>query len=46
MDGGYVEPSRLRKGLQELRTKYSAYLSGQTQQEWIEAEELKQLENK
>lgn len=46
VDGGYVEPSRLRKGVQELRTMYSAYMTGQSQQEWIEAEEMQRLEEK
>ena len=39
VDGGYMEESRMSKMIAHYRTAFSAYMSGQDQQELIEAEE-------
>ena len=39
VDGGYVEESRLSKVLLSVRSSYSAFMTNQTQQEFLEAEE-------
>ncbi len=47
VDGGYVEESRLSKYLLALRSSYSAFMTNQTQQEFLDAEEeQKQIEQK
>lgn len=46
VDGGYVEPSRLKSFINHIRISYSAEMTGQTNEEWIEAEEMKQIEQK
>ena len=47
VDGGYVEESRLSKVLLAVRSSYSAFMTNQTQQEFLEAEEdQKQIEQK
>ena len=47
VEGGYQEPSRLNAAVKYLRTAYSAHMTDQPQQEWLEAEEeLKQIEQK
>lgn len=42
IDGGYVEESRLRRAMTLLRASYSAYMTDQTTEDWIEADEEQQ----
>jgi|Transcript_41258 catalase (peroxidase I) len=47
VEGGYVEESRLSKALLHFRTAYSAYMTDQSKEDWLEAEEQqKQIEQK
>lgn len=47
VDGGYVEESRLRRAVTMLRASYSAYMTDQSTEDWLEAEEeQKQIEQK
>ena len=47
IDGGYLEESRLRKFVTLLRATYSAHMTDQTTEDWLEAEEeQKQIESK
>ena len=39
VDGGYQEESRLKKWIEHIRVAYGAEMLGQTEQEYIEAEE-------
>jgi hypothetical protein len=39
IDGGYVEESRLGKVMLAIRSSYSAFMTNQTQEEFLEAEE-------
>ena len=39
INGGYVEKNSLAATLAAIRTRYSAYMTGQTDQEFIEAEQ-------
>ena len=39
IDGGYVEESRLRRAMTLLRASYSAYMTDQSTEDWIEADE-------
>ena len=39
VDGGYQEESRLKKWINAARVVYGAHMTGQTEQEFIEAEE-------
>lgn len=46
VDGGYIEENRLGKALEHFRIGVSAYMTNQSQQEFIESEEAKQIEGK
>lgn len=49
VDGGYLEESRLKKAIAHYRTAFSAYMTGQDQQDLIEAEQAEavhQIESK
>ena len=50
IDGGYVEESRLNRFMLVLRAYYSAYMTDQSAEEWLELEESreeqKQIEQK
>lgn len=49
IDGGYQEESRMSNLWFNMRTGYSAYMVGQTHQEYLEeneSEEAKQIEDK
>ena len=49
IDGGYMEESRLKKVVNLIRIAYSAQMTGQSEQDMIEAEQeeaQKQIENK
>ena len=46
VDGGYIEENRLGKVLEHLRIGLSAYMTNQSNEEFIESEEQKQIEGK
>ena len=46
VDGGYLEESRLKRMIEKARTLYSAEMTNQSEQDFIEAEaEAKQIES-